>query len=266
MSHNIKAVFFDIDGTLIDATTDHLIPVTTKQALMDLRAAGIKLFICSGRTYAEMPTCIQDGWEGFSGFDGFISMNGSYCFDSQTVYRKATISAEEVSALYNLVEQGAFDALAIFPDRSFCNHLGKDIQTIGKMVGLTYHEEDFSQVLTNPTYQFCAFIPPEKDEWLASIMTGCIITRWCNYFCDVIPAASGKDKGIDAACERYGFTLDECMAFGDGGNDADMLAHVGLGVAMGNAIEKAKDAARYTTTDVNKDGIPEALRHFGLID
>ena len=55
------------------------------------------------------------------------------------------------------------------------------------------------------------------------------------------------------------------MAFGDGGNDIEMLRYAGIGVAMGNADDAVKAAADYVTTSVDDDGIMNALKHFGLI-
>jgi hypothetical protein len=55
------------------------------------------------------------------------------------------------------------------------------------------------------------------------------------------------------------------IAFGDGGNDSSMIKAAGLGVAMGNALESLKEAADYTTTSVDEDGVLNALRHFGLV-
>jgi hydroxymethylpyrimidine pyrophosphatase-like HAD family hydrolase len=37
---------------------------------------------------------------------------------------------------------------------------------------------------------------------------------------------------MDKIMERFGFTLEETMAFGDGGNDISMLRHAGIGIAM----------------------------------
>ena len=54
-------------------------------------------------------------------------------------------------------------------------------------------------------------------------------------------------------------------AFGDGGNDVTMLQYAHIGVAMGNGNPEAKRAADYVTDDVDKGGIPKALRRFGLI-
>ena len=55
------------------------------------------------------------------------------------------------------------------------------------------------------------------------------------------------------------------MAFGDGDNDADMLEFAQIGVAMGNGSPKAKEAAGYVTTDIDDDGIANALKHFHLL-
>ena len=65
--------------------------------------------------------------------------------------------------------------------------------------------------------------------------------------------------------KHFGWTRDEAIAFGDGGNDVAMLEYAGIGVAMGNACDDAKAAADYVTTDIDKDGIAKALRHFGLV-
>ena len=65
---------------------------------------------------------------------------------------------------------------------------------------------------------------------------------------------------------HYGWTREQTIAFGDGGNDADMLAFAGIGVAMGNATEPAKAAADYITDDVDHDGIMNALKHFNVLE
>ncbi|KAA6336544.1 putative bifunctional phosphatase/peptidyl-prolyl cis-trans isomerase, partial [termite gut metagenome] len=63
----------------------------------------------------------------------------------------------------------------------------------------------------------------------------------------------------------FGFDLEETMSFGDGGNDINMLRHVAIGVAMGNASERVKQAAGYVTTSVDNDVVMNALKHFNII-
>ena len=65
---NIKAVFFDIDGTLV-SFKNHKMPASTKEALWQLHNNGIKIFIATGR--------FKDGLEvlGDIPFDGYITLN-----------------------------------------------------------------------------------------------------------------------------------------------------------------------------------------------
>ena len=69
----VKAIFFDIDGTLVSFET-HKIPASTQEALKALRDKGIKIFIATGR-----PQCLINNL-GDLEFDGYITVNGSYCF------------------------------------------------------------------------------------------------------------------------------------------------------------------------------------------
>ena len=52
---------------------------------------------------------------------------------------------------------------------------------------------------------------------------------------------------------------------GDGVNDVCMLEAAGHGVAMGNAVPETKAAAEYVTDDIDKDGVYNGLKHYGLI-
>lgn len=65
--------------------------------------------------------------------------------------------------------------------------------------------------------------------------------------------------------EYFRIPLNECVAFGDGGNDVAMLEHAGIGVAMGNAEDDVKRYADYVTDSVDKDGIFKALKHLNII-
>ena len=51
----IKAIFFDVDGTLVSLKT-HTIPQSTLDSLQALRKKGIKLFISSGRHMEMLDT------------------------------------------------------------------------------------------------------------------------------------------------------------------------------------------------------------------
>lgn len=260
----IKAVFFDIDGTLVSFET-HKIPESAKEALRELRTRGVKCFIASGRPKYELQPCIRDGFEGFDGFDAYVTLTGSCCYDEDGVYRKTPLDPADVAAVVAQVEEGLYDVLAMTEERSYVSHHNPRICEIERKVGLTYAEDDIHGVLGVPVYQFCAFVPPEEEHLITDVAGGVFTTRWNDLFCDVVPKESSKPAGIAATLERFGIGADEWMAFGDGGNDATMLAAAHVGVCMGNGTDEARAAADYVTDSVDDDGIARALRHFGLI-
>lgn len=52
-----KALFFDIDGTLVSFDT-HAIPVSTIEALIAAHKKGIKIFIATGRPKRLSTICL----------------------------------------------------------------------------------------------------------------------------------------------------------------------------------------------------------------
>ena len=124
--------------------------------------------------------------------------------------------------------------------------------------------DDPARILTHTTYQLNAYMPPEMDEPFGAAVPGYKAVRWNDVFADVIPADGGKAQGMARMLERFGLGFDQCIAFGDGGNDIEMLRAAGIGVAMGNAAPAVKAAADYITDSVDEDGIWNAAVHFGL--
>ena len=65
--------------------------------------------------------------------------------------------------------------------------------------------------------------------------------------------------------KSLGILPEEMMAFGDAQNDMDMIEYAGIGIAMGNAEESLKEIADYVTTDVDDDGVLNALKEYGIL-
>ena len=74
-----------------------------------------------------------------------------------------------------------------------------------------------------------------------------------------------KQRGIRRVQAMYGIPDEDIVVFGDGMNDLCMFGQGWLSVAMGNARPELKEIADYITTDVDKDGLWNACRHFGWI-
>lgn len=261
----VKAVFFDIDGTLVSLRT-HRTPDSTVQALRALREKGIRIFIASGR----MPQQI-----GFLNrqipvpFDGFIFLNGQYCTDGGgRVLRKAAIPSAGFAVLLPYLEQSGIAVAFMEEEALYLNRVTDGVLELRRQLGNTAPMEEVGdprRALTHPIYQLNAYIPPEAEAEFLQHLPGAKAARWCPWFTDIIPADGGKPVGVELLCRHYGIDAADTMAFGDGGNDADMLRCTGIGVSMGNGDAAAKAAADYITGDVDEGGLADALYRFGVL-
>lgn len=261
----IKAAFFDVDGTLLSFQT-HLMPASTKAALIELRRRGVKCFVATGRMKKQLPACVRDGFEGFAGFDAYVTLSGSYCYaDDGEPYLEVPIPAEDAAHVVEQVRQGLYEVIVMDAEHDFVSGKSPEIREVERLADLSYEVGDVEYALTHKVFQFCGFVPPEREHIITDGHPGIMTTRWTDLFCDVVPARSGKPEGVRATLERFGIDVDEAIAFGDGGNDVTMLQACGIGVAMGNGTDACRAAADYVTDDVDHDGIANALRHFGAI-
>ena len=77
-------------------------------------------------------------------------------------------------------------------------------------------------------------------------------------------ATAHKGNSLKRFAEHLGYTLDNCMALGDGTNDLSMIEAAGLGVAMANAHPLVLAAADHVTATNDEDGVAKAIRDFVL--
>lgn len=78
------------------------------------------------------------------------------------------------------------------------------------------------------------------------------------YF-DVVQPGVSKATGIRVLMDAFGIDASEVMAFGDAGNDADMLRLAGVGVAMGNASDELKSIADLVCDPCEEQGVLKVL-------
>lgn len=257
----IKAIFFDIDGTLVSFRT-HRVPDSTAESLAALRRAGIKTFIATGRQLGSINNL------GTLTFDGYVTLNGGYCIAGRDhLIYKRSIPAGDIDALLDYLQhEESFPCAFVLDNGIYLNYKSEKVEELFRLINFPEPPiRPLSAVRGRTVYQLIAFLTPPQEQRLLPVIPGCTATRWNPLFTDIVPKGSNKGIGIDKMIDYFGIPLADTMAFGDGGNDIEMLRHVALGVAMGNAGEEVRAAARYVTTSVDDDGIYNALRHFGVI-
>ena len=262
----MKAAFFDIDGTLTSFVT-HIVPQSTIDALHALQNRGIRVFICSGRAPSHMRVVLDTIPVHF---DGIVALNGQYCFDDSGYHESESLDPDDIHTIVSWLDAHP-DVVANFCERDYVyfnqitDTMRETWRQLGKTAPKVFVDNPHERIPQHVTYQISPYITPEAERELTALCRHTTGVRWHPSFTDLIPADGGKPRGIQRFCDHYGFTREQTIAFGDGGNDATMLAYAGLGVAMGNATDDAKQAADWVTDDVDHDGILHALQHFGIL-
>ena len=259
----IKALFLDIDGTLVSFRT-HSIPASAVEAIAAARRRGVKVFIATGR-----PRVLINNLSPLSEqhqIDGYVTMNGGYCFVGDEVISKAPLPTDEVKTMLDYctarditcVVVGEHDICACQPGemlrKIFNEHLhAKELPACTPEEALRHITE---------VYQLSPFLNAAQEQEIGPSVPHCEIGRWHPAFVDITAKGVTKQLGIDCICRHFGIRVEETMAVGDGGNDIPMLRHAGIGVAMGNATDEVKAAATYVTDTVDEDGLAKAIERW----
>ena len=260
MKKQIKAVFFDVDGTLLSHRLND-VPASTRRALAQLRARGVKTLVATGRHMTEYDMLpVSD-----IPFDGYLTLNGNLLLDeNRRAYAGNAIDRGEMEVLAHIFQAKRIPFVLIGENGRYINYVNDTVvRTQGETKGTI---PELGSYGGEKVYQILAFVPEHQKKLLDNLLDECSVTSWNDTGIDIIPKDGGKSAGIRQYLSLLGIDQSETMAFGDGENDVDMLEFAGVGVAMGNAADSVKAAADYVTDTVDNDGIEKALRHFGLID
>lgn len=258
----MKALFFDIDGTLIDIKS-HKIPESTTIALREAKNRGNRIFIATGRshTIVELPGLPKDI------IDGYVTLNGAVCIAGDSPVSLTKIPTKTVKGFSDL-------CLSLHLTNLFVTMEGMEVANANKRFETGFRqyfhlapipETDFASMLTRNIYQMTTFFPEEIEQELKSRFPQLEFNRWFPTFADITCKGVDKAMGLEVMSRHFGIDPTDTIAFGDGGNDIPMLVKAGLGVAMGNASDSVKANADFITADIDDDGIYKALKALEII-
>ncbi|WP_159648590.1 HAD-IIB family hydrolase [Erysipelothrix aquatica] len=254
---NSEIFYFDVDGTLLD-NKSHTIPESTIEALKQLKAAGYKIALCTGRSLSG---AYEVGVVDMMPWDGFVLANGSQILDASLNTIKET--PLPIAWLHDLlkVHDGPFlmegDTLFLSsePNQRLVDSFAHfHIDTYYPVQA--YNDEKIFNLMS---YAFDTIPEAIREDMFKDTIT--VLDQLGNT--EIMSIESGKHNGIQHLNKHLKTT--RYTMFGDGENDMDALAGATYSVAMGNAVAHVQEKAKYVTKPVNEDGIYHALKAHDVI-
>ena len=277
----VKAVFFDIDGTLVNDRKSVL--KSTKEAIKIVKDQGVLVGVATGRG----PFFVKDLMDDLD-LDFAVTYNGQYIFNKERVLfaspidkrslrqviayakenRKEIAMGTRQDVIGSRIMSFGLSPLSQLVSRFVPKFLTRTVShSFNRMVSkaLPQKEDDLLDLINQPISQVLMLMTPEESKQAASEFEYLKFTRSNPFAADIINQGNSKLEGIRRVGKEYGFDLNQVMAFGDSDNDLEMLAGVGMSVAMGNGSSSVKEVAKHITTSNQEDGIHKALEHFGVL-
>lgn len=256
----VKAiVFFDLDGTLLNAQTK--LDEEVIAAVQQLKTNDILPVIATGRNIFEIRTVIQQ-----TQIDTLVSANGSYVVANGKPVHTAALSKDVIGRLAKLIADN-HDAYAVLNQNA--DRINRMTDTVKK----TYHYINSPIPIIDPTFwhlypvhMMLILTTPEHDALYQRAFKGELaFYRQTPYSIDVVAPDSSKQAGIQHLLALADYQNIPTYAFGDGNNDLPMFQTVDHAIAMANGLDTVKQAAEFVTTANTDHGIVNGLKHYHLI-
>ena len=257
---HIKAVFCDIDGTLL--TSQHTVSPRTVAAIRALRERGVLLACAPGATPTRPRPCISLGHRrpggrarGCGGAEVIDRAHGinelSYPLPGETIARICKHMAD-----LPVTPVCPRDGVFYVPESNAC------VEHLSRVDGVPYQVVDFAEFLREPQPKVMFTMAPE-------VMPR-VIERASTFDDDTVKAAAlqttqrlyefmdprvSKTRGLVRVAELNDMKLQNICVFGDADNDTCMVADAGVGVAMANGSDVTRAAADFVTASNDEDGI-----------
>lgn len=277
----MKYIFFDYDGTL-SSHKDFEMHEHTVKTLKKCQENGHKIFLCTGRA----PKFIFERIMSRIPFDGFISCGGNYVYLNNELIDDNSIDEELLKKTVKLMnENDVYFSLETKDEnyqtkdaRNFWDEMNKkrfpDFSKKDKRFKnfTKFTIVDKNMDLTNLQVGKIGFVCPDRKKFES------ITSQLSDYYINLPPhpnpdfmhgeltlRSCSKAHGMQVLLEALNGTIEDTIAFGDGGNDYPMIEFAKVGIVHKDAKEKLKELADDLFDDEFDDGITKALHKLNLV-
>lgn len=276
---DIKLIAIDIDGTLL--TPQGQITPRTRAAIRAAQHAGIIVTLATARRYSgaqavaealgiALPLIVYDGTL-------IVSHPSRAILASQTLNLELVQQTIEIFRQYSIqpvihpcengscIKEEVWTGPAQDDNPGLAPYLGAAGERVKRMPYAVLNAR------ATETLRVVAFAEEEILEQILPAVTS-LDCSW-NFApygsygsaeLAVLPSGCSKASGVASLAAHYQIALEQVMALGDSYNDREMLRMVGLGIAMGQAPEPVKAAAKAVTATNLEDGVALAIERYAL--
>lgn len=263
-----ELIFSDIDGTLLN--THRSLSAYTIEVLKKVREMVPFLLVS-----ARMPKQMRHIQVQFlAGGDPMICYNGALVISDEKVLHSQEVSLDVVEWIiqYNQKHQNKVHISLFYNDDWFApqydywakreqenTKVSPDILSNAEAVALWRAKGVGVHKITCMGQE--NYISQMYDALFERFSEELHLYRSKDTYIEIAHKEVSKLTGIQCLINhKYSkVSLQNVMAFGDNYNDIEMLRSVGCGVAVANAIEPVKNAARFVTLAHTQDGVGKYL-------
>ncbi|WPO94195.1 pyridoxal phosphatase [Buttiauxella sp. HR94] len=269
---NYQVLALDLDGTLL--TPEKKILPASIAALKNARESGAKVVIVTGRHHVA----IHPFYQALDLDTPAICCNGALLYDyhGKRVIASDPLQSEQANQLIDLLDAHNVHGL-IYAD---------DAMIYQEATGHIIRTENWGRSLPEsqrPVFRKVSSLRDAANEagsiWKFALTDVDIVKlqnftevveRELGITCewswhdqvDVAQTGNSKGKRLAQWVESQGLSMSQVIAFGDNYNDLSMLQSAGLGVAMGNAADKIKEAADLVIGNNTESGIADVVNKY----
>ena len=234
-----KLIALDLDGTTL--RSDLTISSFTIETLKKCRENGHYITVATGRLQQSCAAFIAQFEH-----DAAIFGDGTHAQCGEEVLCNHTIEPHRLSLMLDWARTNVqyVKAATLCTSIGYIpNALATDFvpPTKADIFGITLTLSDHAQAA-----QFVAQFPEVHSAFYEA---------WFDFW----PVNAGKWPAVQLVAKHLNIPINEIIAFGDNNNDIAMLRHAGTGIAMGNALEKTKAAAKLICDTNDNDGVARWL-------
>ncbi|MUK70390.1 Cof-type HAD-IIB family hydrolase [Aliivibrio fischeri] len=257
----ITIVASDLDGTLL--TPEHKVADFTKKTLNKLHQQNLTFIFATGRHHIDVGNIRSD--VGIPAY--MITSNGARVHDADDnlIYSK-NVPEELVPQVIDLLKNDDQLTIHMYSDTQwFINAEDEKLKEFHDN-GFTYTVFDVNNppvndiakvFVTMPEHEYLVQYEEQLKAQFGDQLMVAFSTPWC---LEIMASEVSKGAALEAVAKLLGKTLENCIAFGDGMNDYEMLSMAGKGIVMGTSHEKVKKAL--PNNEVIGSSADEAVAHY----